>query len=170
LIFQHIQRFLENRAIAAGQTIEFGWLIFKIRALGPPLLLESLDFRAVASFTTDLTEAEKVHQLQIATLKANSTDGEPCTLRQYAVVSRSYIPGHPDAFLKRDTGVRGNDSGWYLGVRDDKLDFQDPICFSKESLYEISIKDIRAIAYWLLPVGSFVTLQNAKVELLPRQM
>jgi hypothetical protein len=167
LIAQFIKRFLADRAITVDQTIEFGWLIFKIRAVGPPLLLESLDFRAVASFTTDLREAERIHQLQIATLKANSTDGEPCTLRHHAIVSRSYAPGHSDAFLKRDTPVRGQDSGWYLGVLGDKLDFEDPSSFSKRSLYEISILDNRTTAYWLLPVGSFVALQNAEVELLP---
>lgn len=168
MIVQLIDEFLANRAVTADQTIEFGWLIFKIRAVGPPLLLESLDFRAVASFTTDLSEAERIHQLQIAILKANSTGGEPCTLRDYAIVSRSYTPGHPDAFLKRDTIVRGQDSGWYLGVLDDKLDFEDPNSFSKQSLYEISIMDSRATAFWLLPVGSFVALQNPEVELLPR--
>lgn len=168
MIVQLIEGFLANRAVAVGQTVEFGWLIFKIRALGPPLLLESLDFRAVASFTTDLSEAERIHQLQIAVLKANFTGGEPCTLRDSAVVSRSYTPGHPDAFLKRDTIVRGQDSGWYLGVLDDKLDFDDPSSFFKQSLYEITIMDSRAAAFWLLPVGSIVALQNAEVELLPR--
>lgn len=166
MIVQQIEAFLENRAVAAGQTIEFGWLIFRIGALGPPLLLESLDFRAVASFTTDLSEAERIYQLQIAVLKANFTDGEPCTLRNSAIVSRSYTPGHPDAFLKRDSIVAGQDSGWYLGVLDDKLDFEDPSNFFKQSLYEISIMDSRVVAFWLLPVGSFVALQNASVELL----
>lgn len=167
MLVQLIQEFLANRAIAADQIIEFGWHIFKIRAVGPPLLLESLDFYAVASFTTDLSEAERIHQLQIAILKANSTDGEPCTLRNYAIVSRSYTPSHPDAFIKRDAVVRGQDSGWYLGVLDDKLDFEDPNSFSKQSLYEISIMDNRTTAYWLLPIGSFVTLQNSEVKLLP---
>lgn len=44
---------------------------------------------------------------------------------QTAVVSRSYVPGHARAFIKRDGKAKGNDSGWYVGIFDDPADMND---------------------------------------------
>ena len=56
-------------------------------------------------------------------LRRHGVEEEPCTVRHSAIVSKSYRPGHPGAFLKRDAAIEGHNSGWYVGVVNDPLDF-----------------------------------------------
>ena len=57
-----IQAYLSRRRVAVGETVECGWLVFRVTGLGPPIKLESLDFIRVASFTTDLNRAEVIYR------------------------------------------------------------------------------------------------------------
>lgn len=153
-----LQEFLSSRPHKAGETIQFGWFIFQIAQPGPPPRIESLDFRRMASFTEDFSEAERIHAAQKDALgKFNATETD-CTLWQSALVSVSYSPGHADAFLKRDRSMNGNDSGWYVGVFDDPADMSDVASFSRRSLYELTIHDERMAPFWLFPVGTVVSL------------
>jgi hypothetical protein len=163
VITELVRTYLQDRPVSKGETIEFGWLILRVREVGPPLELESLDFVAMASFTSDLGEVERIHQLQRALLARHAIDGEPCTLQHSAIVSASYTPGHPDAFLQRESATDGHASGWYLGVLDDTLDMEKTDSFSVKSLYEISIHDQRTLPYWLMPVGSVIELDEGVI-------
>ncbi len=163
MIEQTIQQYLSGRPIAAGQIVNAGWLVFRIANEGPPVVLESLDFQKVASFTQDLREAEKIFEMQSNMLHKHSVEGEPCTLRHTAVVSKSYSPGHPKAYIKRDTVAKDIDSGWYVGVLDDTLDIENVNSYISISLYELSIADRRMLPYWLMPVDTVVSLENGLV-------
>ena len=158
------QAWLDMRPHKAGETVQFGWFIFRIVSEGSPPLLETLDFKAIASFTTDFTKVEQIHVAQQKMLEANGVEGEDCTLRHSALVSRSYAPGLKDAFLKRDDPLKGNASGWYVGVENETLDIDNNLdSFVLKSLYELSIKDERMYPYWLLPVGTTVFLESGRV-------
>lgn len=159
-IKQLVQKFLSERPHHIGETVQFGWFVFKIVEQGQPPRIETLDFCQIASFTEDFSEAERIHSLQTAALVQFSAAETPCTLRQSALVSASYVPGHASAFLQRQAPTDGNDSGWYVGVHDDVRDMHDPNSFSRRSLYELTIQDMRMAAYWLLPKGTVVTLAH----------
>ena len=163
MIEDALQRYLLNRKIAAGEVVHAGWLVFRIAKVGPPPEFESLDFKKVASFTRDLSEAEAIFRMQSDMLRKHSVSEEPCTLRHTAVVSRNYFPGHPAAFLKRDSGAKERDSGWYVGISDEELDMNDATSFVVHSLYELSIQDRRMLPFWLMPVGTAVSLSDGEV-------
>ena len=154
--FDDIQAFLAARRIAPGETVQFGWLVFRIAEVGPPIRLESLDFKNMASWTEDLSRAEEVHAQQSAALKTRGVAEEPCTLLQSAVTSKSYSPGHPAAFMSRSQPTSPNDSGWYIGTLDDQLDLANPESLELKSLYELSISDPRLTPYWLMPFESCI--------------
>jgi hypothetical protein len=85
-------------------------------------------------------------------------------LRQFALVSISYTPGHPDAFLQRQESTDANDSGWYVGVLGDPADMHDVATFSRRSIYELTIHDMRLARFWLLPTGTTIRLRNHATE------
>lgn len=155
-----VKEFMSCRPHEAGQTIQFGWFIFRIVEQGQPPRIESLDFRQTASFTEDFSEAERIQNLQMAALVRFQATECPCNLRQSALVSLSYYPNRGDTFLERQTPTDQNDSGWYVGVRGETRDLDDPASFERRSLYELTIRDMRMSAYWLLPVGSIIQLDG----------
>ena len=164
MIEQTLQKYLASRPISRGEIIHAGWLVFRIANDTHPVVLESLDFKNVGSFTTDLAVADAIVEMQANQLRLHGAEEEACTLRHSAVVSKNYRPGHPYAFLKRDGRARDLDSGWYLGILDDPLDFNDPASFYTKSLYELSIADQRLLPFWLMPVQTFVSLATGEVE------
>jgi hypothetical protein len=164
MIEQNLQKYLASHPIAKGEIIHAGWLVFRIANDTHPVILESLDFKSVGSFTKDLAVAEAIFEMQANRLRMHAVEEEPCTLRHSAVVSKNYRPRHPEAFLKRDTPARDLDSGWFLGILNDPLDFNDPASFYMQSLYELSIADQRLLPYWLMPVQTFVSLETGAVE------
>ena len=155
-----VEDFLSRRPHEAGQTVQFGWFVFRITARGQPPRVESLDFRQMASFTEDFSEVERIHTLQAATLARFQALESPCTLQQSALVSLSYYPGRVDTFLERQSPTDSNDSGWYVGVHDEARSMDDVSSFARRSLYELTIHDMRMAAYWLLPQGTVVSLDD----------
>jgi hypothetical protein len=143
--------------------VQLGWFTFRIASDSVPPEIESLDFCAIASFTTDFSAAERVRDQQWRTLCRCGVTEEPCSLIQTALVSRSYTPGSPNAFLERQSAAQNRDSGWYVGVLDDRQDMSDQHSFELRSLYELSIADERMTPFWLLPVGKKVMLASGDV-------
>lgn len=160
MIEESVRQYLAGRNVAEGEVIAAGWLLLRVASLGPPLQFESLDFTPEAAFTKDLAEAEKVFALQFELQKRYEFIPEPCTLRDTAIVSRSYAPGHPRAFIKRDAATSDRDSGWYVGILEDPLDPKEPSSSRVGSLYELSVADRRMLPYWLMPAGSLVSLEH----------
>lgn len=164
MIIDAVQKYLATRTVSPGETIQVGWLILRIASESKPTDLESLDFKSMGSFTKDLTLAESIYEMQEQTLRTHSREEESCSLMHTAVISKSYYPGHPGAFLKRDGIATNSDSGWYVGVRNDSIDFEDPSYFEIRSLYELSILDKRTLPYWLMPLQTLVYLDAGTVE------
>ncbi|MES2598827.1 MAG: hypothetical protein V4662_26070 [Verrucomicrobiota bacterium] len=160
-----VQQFLSERPHKAGETVQFGWFWFRIVEAGSPPEIETLDMKGMASFTTDFHEAERVHQEQCRMVTANGVEADDSiTLMHSALVSKNYRPGVSDAFLKHDEPSGGIDSGWYVGIYDDPLDMDDPDSFHRQSLYELTIHDMRMARYWTLPQAFLVHLDTSVVD------
>lgn len=101
-----VQQHLVGRPHKPGETVQFGWFIFRIASSGE---IETLDFKEMASFTMEFSVVESIHALQRSTLARVGRGEEECTLRHSAVVSVSYYPGHVDAFLERNTPTNASD-------------------------------------------------------------
>jgi hypothetical protein len=155
-----IQGYLADRHVAVGETVQAGWLMFHVVAIGPPIELQILDFKRMASFTRDLTRADEIYRLQHKTLERHQVEEELCTFMHSAIVSKSYKPGHVGAFIKRDEIVNGHSSGWYVGILEEPLSMEDEATFELRSLYELSISDERMIPFWLMPVGTSILLED----------
>ena len=145
--------YLKMRDAKVGETVQIGWFLFRITEGQDGLDLESLDFKEQASFTSDFQIPEQIHWAQQETLKRLGVDEFACTLRDPALVSRSYTPGAANAFLERCPPMSGSDCGWYVGVVDEDLDLNDAESLHHQSLYELTICDQRFARFWLLPVG-----------------
>jgi len=144
---------LKARNVKPGETVQLGWFVFRTIATDHGLDLETLDFKALASFTTDFEIPERVHWAQQETLRRLGALAKDCTSRQPALVSRSYSPGSKRAFIERGQPTNHSDSGWYVGVLGDTLDMRLASSFVHQSLYELSVRDQRLVTFWLLPVG-----------------
>ena len=159
-----IEAYLLGRKHSAGETVQFGWFVFRIAEAGSPPRIESLDFRQMASFTEDFQMTEKIEAWQTETLRSFGASECPCTLMQFALISASYTHGHPDAFMQRQESTDANDSGWYVGILDDPADMDDVATFSRRSLYELTIHDMRLAPFWLLPTGTTIHLRDHATE------
>jgi hypothetical protein len=158
------EKFLSERPHKIDETVQFGWFVFKIAESGLTPRIQSLDFRQIASFTEDFTEAERIHSLQTATLRRIAAPESPCTLQQFALVSASYSPERTDVFIERQQSAKGNDSGWYMGIYDDARDLENSASFVHRSLYELTIYDMRTAPFWLLPPGSIIRLSTQEIQ------
>ncbi len=158
------QEYLATTPFKAGETVQLGWFVFRIVDNNSPPELEMLDFVKMASFTADFSKAEEIREQQTAILTQTDSEAEECTHNQAAFVSRSYAAGHPKAFMERQAKADNNDSGWYVGVKDDERSMKDLKSFGWHSLYELSIADPRMLPYWMLPVGKRVFLSSGLVE------
>jgi hypothetical protein len=155
-----IEAYLAGRQHREGETVQLGWFVFRIAEAGSPPRIESLDFRQMASFTDDFQMAEKIAASQTEVLRSFGVSECPCTLQQTALISVSYTPGHPDAFLQRQQSTDANDSGWYIGILDDPADMDDVETLSRRSLYELTIHDMRLAPFWLLPAQTTIPLRD----------
>lgn len=159
---QIAQRYLATVPHRVGETFQLGWFVFRIADTSIPPELESLDFRRMASFTSDFSEAERIRFLQTEALKRFQVEAEGCTFMQTALISRSYSPHRADAFVERQQPSGENDSGWYVGVLNEQNDMGDESSFEVRSLYELSIADQRMLPFWLLPTGTKVSLSKGE--------
>lgn len=146
-------QFLDSRNAKVGETVQFGWFIFRIIEGEEGLDLETLDFKTVASFTTDFQIPEKICWAQHETLRLLNVEALECRLVDPALVSRSYRPGTRNAYIERCDPVSYGDSGWYVGIVNETLDPNKATSFVHQSLYELTIQDQRLARFWLLPVG-----------------
>lgn len=160
----HVQQFLSERPHKAGETIQFGWLWFRIVEAGSPSEIETLDMKHMASFTTDFSEAERIHNEQWQMVTSHGVEPDDCSQIHTALVSKNYTPGQSQVFLKHDAPSGGADSGWYVGLYDDTLNMDDVDSFRTQSLYELTIHDMRMASYWTLPTGYMVHLDTGIVD------
>jgi hypothetical protein len=122
----NILDWLSTRTVKHGESVEYGWFIFQAVVEKDRLDLETLDFLATASFTRDFGPVERIDAEQSAVLADQQVEPERCTLWHAALISRSYTPGAPLAFMERLNQLEDNKSGWYVGVADDPLDVNEP--------------------------------------------
>jgi hypothetical protein len=164
----NVLNFLTNRTVGHGESVECGWFIFRTVLEDGQLDLETLDFHAMASFTRDFGPVERIDAEQSAVLSAQRVEPEPCSLWHAAIISRSYMPGAPHAFIERLDQLENSKSGWYIGVADDPLDVNEPANLQLRSLYELTIDDPRFAPYWLLPVGFLVEFNDDEAAITMR--
>ena len=114
---QHVQTWLRSRDAKPDEHVEFEWLIFvTYETPADGISVRSLDFKAMASYTTDLRPALNIVLQQRELLAENGLEPERCRMVDYAYVCESYVPGQAGAFLMRHGPLdkRGN-SGWVIG-------------------------------------------------------
>ncbi len=153
-------KYLREHQARAGETIQIGWHVLRITDGAEGLDVESLDFLQMASFTTDFRIADLIRLAQEDTLHRQAVEAEDSNLMQSAVVSRSYLPLSPFAFIERSTAANGHDSGWYVGMTEEPLNLEDSDSFVLRSLYELTIHDERLAPWWLMPVGCRILLSG----------
>lgn len=161
----HVQQFLSERPHKAGETVQFGWLWFRIVEAGFLPEIETLDMKRMALFTTDFGDAERIHNEQRQMVASHNVEPDDCSSQMHtALVSNNYRPGQSDVFLKHDESSGGADSGWYVGLHNDTLNMDDVDSFRTQSLYELTIHDMRMASYWTLPTGFLVHLDTGIVD------
>lgn len=158
---------LRSRGARPAETVEFGWLELRVCGTPSALDVETLDFQAMASFTTDLSHALHVHQRQMDLLREAGVEPERCTLRHAGLVSQGYVPGQAGTFLTRLRPAKRSDSGWVIGTVAERLTKNSLKNSSFISLYEISLADPRLLPFWLLPSYYTVVLHADSHELIP---
>lgn len=159
-----ILKYLKSIKASAGETVEYGWFIFRIVSNGDDIDIETLDFNEMAKFTKDISIAADIHYNQMQVLKKYNENPERCNLQQYAVISNSLESNSNEIFMNRAQPNNENDSGWFVGVQDDMLDVNLPENLRLISLYELSLMHKELLPYWLLPQNYTIMLNSDNIE------
>ena len=105
MIKEDVLDYLRNRNAKLGETVQYGWFIFRLVDANGSLDVETTDFKQMASFTSDFSVAERIHTEQLRVLESEGVDLAICNLQQYALVSKSYHPKVSNPFISRDSEV-----------------------------------------------------------------
>jgi hypothetical protein len=158
---EQLLSWLDSRSARPGETVEFSWFVLRVtREADGRNGIETLDFKEMASFTTDLTRLAEIHAMQMEALQKHGVEADMCTNRHAAMVSNAYYPHHPSAFMLRMHSAEDSESGWYIGVAGEPLAINDPRRSSFVSTYELSLQDSRLLPYWLFPAGYTVAFDG----------
>ena len=162
---QQLLSWLDSRSARPGETVGFSWFVLRVtREAGGRNGIETLDFKDMASFTTDLTRLAEIHALQMEALHVHAVEADMCTNRHAAMVSNAYYPHHPKAFMLRMHSAEDSESGWYIGVEGEPLAINDLQRSSFVSTYELSLQDARFLPYWLFPGGYRIAFDDEVVK------
>ena len=83
--------FLSDRTVKHGESVEYGWFIFHTVLENGRMDLETLDFKAMASFTRDFQTVERIHTEQSAVLDEpnrlprRALSGYPRNMNRHAI-------------------------------------------------------------------------------------
>jgi hypothetical protein len=151
----------------AEETMQIGWMLIQVSDAGDgTLLLREPDMRVVPLKWTDGV-TETLRQLRLQKDTAESLGLGKST--QFPSVRDSAILGvdvrQNDGSLILDRAeAKGNDSGWFIGLLNSELDYNDPGNLRRDSLYAAAILCPAAIRFMALPVGTLVELSNGRFE------
>ncbi|MCB1049387.1 MAG: hypothetical protein KDC71_02225 [Acidobacteria bacterium] len=160
-----LQRYLQaqnDQAIAfqQGQTLQFGWMIFKVIENQSSLALWApKQFSWPIEFEEDCSQAINLVLTQKYLVESFCTEFEWCNLRDNALVLKGFTE-NSKIFMNRTDRRESNRSGWFFGAADSIRDANDPANLEVMSLWEVLSLFPPAADFLLLPQNWQVLFQH----------
>jgi hypothetical protein len=149
-----------------GELIQIGWMFVLLSAIDAgTLLLREPDLREFPIQWTDgVTTTLRHLRLQKDTAESlgfASTMQFP-TIRESALIGVD-VESNMDEFVLSRVAATGTDSGWFVGRREESLDYNDPRNVRRVSLYEAALLLPAIVMFLCLPFGSEVKVSRSTV-------
>ena len=154
-----LRGFLDSQIAAGtkfqfGQTIQCGWMWFKIGAdgNGDPIITAPKTGSMPMQFSTDCSDALNLVLTQRYVCDSFGVESDNCHAVQSAIVIKD-IAYCKKVFIDHMDDPQANASGWFFGASDSKLDANDPNNLELRSLWQLACEFPRSRDFLLLPVG-----------------
>jgi hypothetical protein len=143
----------------AGQTVEIGWVTVRIAEAGGLLELEEPDFESFPiRWVRGLDHTVRFLALQRAVCDELEVGMESVTMLNTAVVCPQWAPNMSDFNMSRDPSD-GADSGWVFNC-----EANTSAAGEWQSLYQISLLQMKVIPFLNLPPGATVSFAESGVS------
>jgi len=159
--------FLKNLAdegdiIRDGASIQFGWTIFFIKRIDNDLIVYAPDFNRnpFQDRTDNLTLALEIQAEQNDILHKLGIEGQSINFQDKVVIAKGVL-SERRIYLERKSNVPKWDSGWYVGLIDNKN-----IERTLEAIYVYQLLKIRQslLRVFSLPAGYLVVFDGDEIE------
>lgn len=140
-------------SLRSGTSMRFGWTLLSLRDDDGCLLITEPDFAIwpLQGWSPTIDTSLEVLTAQVQLLRGLNVDGEDACFDQYIVAAPGAL-WRPEIFLRRDSSVSAEDSGWVLGS------VQDPEALSCETRLErVAIANLVKLRRPLLQVLTLPT-------------
>lgn len=150
-----------------GETIALGSILLIANKAADRLRLAEPDFLEIPIKWTDgVTRSLRILRQQKDTVASFSHAIEPdyCSILESCIVGADFENADGGMVMEKTPRMNANDTGWFLGTQDHKLDYNDPKNLLRKSIYEVACKEPRVLPYLALPVKSRVEhIENSVV-------
>ncbi|HEX4142012.1 MAG TPA: hypothetical protein VHY91_00545 [Pirellulales bacterium] len=163
---------LEN-SVRDGQTyrdedtLQVGWMLNRVSSAkaGSILLTEPDMISFPIKWIDGVTETLRQLRIQKDTAESLGLDAEMQipTIRDSALVGVDFARDPENIVLERFEAV-GNDSGWFIGYQNTRLDYNNPENLTRVSLYVAAVQCPTVIPFLFLPCGTRVDREGHKLE------
>lgn len=157
----------EGARFEPGETVQIGWMLnLVIKRADSYLGLAEPDMRSMPiEWIEDVSETLGQLRLQRDAAASLSVEGllDFPSIRDSLVVGSDVTPEATSLVLERESGS-GNDSGWFLGLRDSMSHYSQPTNLRRISLYEAAVTWPQIITYMALPPGFRIIIEPSHVS------
>jgi hypothetical protein len=140
-----------------GETIGFDSIFLIANKAADTIRLAEPDFLQIPIKWIDgVTRSLRILRQQKDTVASFSHATKPdyCSIRESCIVGADFENANGGMVMERTPRMNANDTGWFLGTQDRKLDYSDPKNLLRKSIYEVVCKEPRVLPYLALPVKS----------------
>jgi len=153
--------------IKDDETLQFGFSLLKFSVSNKILYVDGPDYKSIPfEWTRDLTKTLLVFKEQKYTIESFELNSEYAKLQNTVLVGKEFEK--EPVILRRDepSNNNSNDSGWFIGSLKEEIDNNDPKNLSVKSLYEVVLKQPKALPYLFFPKDSVIIFENENIEII----
>ena len=148
-----------------GETIGVGWMVFKLKSETDHFIIQAPKLGSMPMvFDDDCSNALQVAMTQKYMAESFGCPLTACNCLQSAIILKN-LSREDGIFMNRQETEQGNDSGWFIGAQNSKLDPNDPKNLERKSLWEISRLFPETIEFWQLQVNWQVVFEPRPIVL-----
>lgn len=153
--------------IEPGETISVGSMLLNVQGDGVSLHLAEPDFKSTPiKWCQGVSQSLQMLRMQKDTVESVKLEqqAEFPDLRSSLIVSKDL--GAPSRGLVMDRSAPDEmDTGWFVGLADSDLDYNDAENLTRISVYEAIIMKTDIVDFLALPPGSNVLFHNGELNL-----
>ncbi len=157
---------LSGAVIKDDETLQFGFSLLRFCLRDKILSIEGPDYTSIPfTWTKNLSRSLLAFSEQKYTVESFELNPEYSKLQDTATVGVDFEK-EPFMMRRYEPAKGTRDSGWFIGSSRDEIDNNDPKNLSAKSLYEVVLKQPKALPYLLFPQESIIVFEDGNINVM----